>query len=155
MYAPQPEEQHRWLHQFVGEWTWATETIPGHAHPTMTGMETARLIGEFWVELSGDGGHGPTRVTLGFDPVTARFVGTWVGGSMPHLWVYSGERSSDGQTLVLHTTGPAMDRSGTTAYRDEFTFVGPNERTLKAFYQTSSGAWEHFMTTRYRRVGSA
>ena len=155
MSMPEPRDQHRWLQTLVGEWTWESEPVPGHDHPLASGTETARAIGGFWIELASEGGYGTNRMTLGYNPDTARFIGTWVGGTMPHLWVYDGAVEADGRTLVLAATGPAMDRDGVADYRDVVELVGPDERTLKASYVDKNGAWVHFMTTRYRRVGTA
>ncbi len=152
MTTPEPTAEHRWLHQLLGNWSWTTEAVPGHDHPTMTGKEEGRSIGDIWVELAGDmGDHGPTRMTLGFNPATGRFLGNWVGGMMTHMWVYDGALSADGTTLVLEATGPAWEGTGTSLYRDVVQVIGPDERTLKAYVQVADGSWTQFMTTRYRR----
>lgn len=152
MNVPEPTREHRWLQTLVGDWTWETEPVVGHEYPTHRGSETGRAIGGFWLELAGDGGHGPTRVTLGFDPDRGRFVGTWVGGMAPVLWLYDGQLEVDGKTLVLSSNGPSMEGEGLTNYRDIVEVVSPHERTLRAEYADKNGTWVHFMTTRYRRV---
>src|SRR3712207_8501500 len=47
------------------------------------------------------GGVGTTLMTLGYDPQTQRYVGTWGGSMMNYLWVYDGELDVDGRVLTL------------------------------------------------------
>jgi hypothetical protein len=36
------------------------------------------------------GGLARMLMTLGYNPQTRRYTGTWVGSMMTHLWVYDG-----------------------------------------------------------------
>lgn len=156
MKSPDVSPEHRWLHQLLGQWTWASEAVPGQDHGHHhRGTEEGRPVGDIWVELAGAGDYGISRMTIGFEPVRGRFWGTWVGGMMNHLWVYDGALQEDGKTLVLEATGPAFDGNGMALYRDVVQVIGPEERTLQAFVQGADGAWTHFMTTHYRRVSAA
>lgn len=151
MQPPSPTPDHRWLARLLGDWTWETEPIPGHAHPTMTGRETFRAIGDLWVQGQGDGGMGIVQMTLGFDTRTGRYVGTWLGTMMTHLWVYDGERKGD--RLALYAMGPSFAGDGTMVrYCDEIELVSDDERVLRASFENADGTWTHFMTTRYRRA---
>lgn len=150
MDVPEPQAQHRWLQRFLGEWKWSSDDA--------SGTETGRALGELWISVHGDGerpGAGGirdlTQLTLGFDPNTGRFVGSWVGSMMTHHWLYEGELA--GNTLTLTAEGPAFDGSDRMqAYRDVHEFTDDNRRTLKAFVQQDDGSWEHFMTTEYVRA---
>ena len=57
-----------------------------------------------------DGTPATTQITLGYDPAKKRFVGTWLGSMMTHLWIYDGELSADERTLTLSSEGPQHDR---------------------------------------------
>src|SRR5689334_21905506 len=99
---------------------------PGKPKEKITGTHRNRSLGGMWIvgeavgEMPG-GGTAYTMLTLGFDPKQDRFVGTWVGSMMTHLWVYSGTLDGDGRTLTLDTEGPSFDDSGRLAkYRDAF-----------------------------------
>jgi hypothetical protein len=131
-----------------------TEPVAGHEdHPVRHGEETFRAFGELWVQSAGDIGFGPIQMTLGFDPETRRFVGTYIGATMPHLWRYDGALAPGEDRLVLKTTGPSFLEEGKQVpYRDEIELVSPDERVLRAWIQGPDGAWSQFHQTRFRRV---
>jgi hypothetical protein len=151
-----PREQHRWLQQLLGEWT--HETADGNAGGTKaTGTESVRAMGDLWVLAEGtgempDGSPATTLMTLGYNPATKRFVGTWVGSMMSHLWVYDGELDAAGRVLTLNAEGPSMAGDGTMAlYQDIIELKSDNHRTLTAQVQQPDGTWKQFMTMDYRR----
>jgi hypothetical protein len=155
----EPTREHKWLQKFVGDWTYETEAVmePGQPPTKMTGSETIRALGEIWVQGQGtsqmpDGSPAETQITLGYDPTKKRFVGTWLGTMMAHLWIYDGELSADERTLTLNSEGPSMTEEGKRAnYRDVFEFKNDNLRTLTAFVQGADGQWSEFMTMDYHR----
>jgi hypothetical protein len=60
----------------------------------------------------------------GYDP-QQRYVGTWIGSMMTHLWVYDGAPDAAGRVLTLHTEGPHMAAEGQMAqYKDVIEFTG-------------------------------
>lgn len=149
-----PTPEHRWLARLVGEWTSTSGPALGFDFPGGSGHESVRALGEIWVNAVGDGEHGAHQMTLGFDPRTGRFVGTWVGAVGTHLWVYDGALDATGARLTLDCTGPSLfGGDALVPYRDVITLLGPDERTLEAWISDGKGGWTHFMTTRYRRVG--
>jgi len=154
MTPPPPTPEHLWLAQLLGSWSWVGEPVVrdghDHDHGPQSGTETVRAIGEIWVQGDGAGDHGLTQMTLGFDPASGRFVGTWIGSMMPYLWVYDG--ALEGDRLTLNAVGPSMLGEGNANYRDLVERTGPDERTLRAYVEGPPGTWTHFMTTRYRRA---
>lgn len=163
MTNPEPQKEHRWLRKLVGEWTFEVvgETPAGAAEECgggHTGTESARSLGDVWVLAEGNGvvpGAGPARtlMTLGYDPAKGRFVGTWIGSMMTHLWVYDGELDAEGRTLTLHAEGPSMAGDGTIGkYRDVIEFVDDDYRLLKSYFQGADGGWAQFVTGHYRRT---
>jgi hypothetical protein len=156
----EPTSQHQWLKRLIGDWTFQHD-IPAHdGHPatTIRGTETFRPIGDFWVqgEASSPGPDGTLHVsvmTIGFDPATGRFVGSWIGSMMPNLWVYDGELDGGGRSLALYSRGPAMDGSGGMAdYKDVVGFVSDTHRTLTGHQKAADGTWQQFMKVDYRRA---
>lgn len=150
-------EQHRWLHQLIGEWTYRSESTkePGQCH--WQGSETVRSLGGVWIVAEGkgampDGNIGLTMMSLGFDPARKRFTGTWMGSMLSYLWVYDGELDEAGRSLTLKCDGPSMAGDGTMAkYEDIVEIVSPDERLLRARVLGSDGHWDEFMRTTYRR----
>jgi hypothetical protein len=155
----EPTREHVWLRKFVGDWTYEMEAAmePGKPPVKMTGNEHIRPLGEIWVQGQGesqmlDGSPATTMVTLGYDSFTKRFVGTWLGTMMAHLWIYDGELSADERTLTLNSEGPSMsDFSKRANYRDVHEFKNDNLRTLTAFMQGEDGQWTQFMQMDYHR----
>jgi hypothetical protein len=149
-------EEHRWLQKLVGEWEYEHSYTDGEGNThTARGRETVRALGDLWVLLEGSGdmpggGTAQMLMTLGFDPGRERFVGTWVGSMMTHLWLYEGRL--EGDRLVLESEGPDMTGAGGTArYRDVVALEGSGERTLTGNVQGPDGGWTEMMTARYRR----
>jgi hypothetical protein len=130
---------------------------PGKPRATISGSESVRALGDVWIlgegrgEMPG-GGEATTMLTLGFDPQTKRFVGTWIGSMMTHLWVYDGWLDETERVLTLEAEGPDMSgRGGTAKYRDVVEFVSDDHRVLRSHAQGEDGTWQEFMTAHYRR----
>jgi Protein of unknown function (DUF1579) len=91
-------------------------------------------------------------MTLGYDPRTKRFTGTWVGSMMTHLWVYDGALDAEERVLTLESDGPSMAGDGTmTRYRDAIELKSDDHRTLTSSVLADNGRWLEFMTASYRR----
>jgi len=157
---PPPGDGHKWLDQLVGKWTFESEMSMGEGQPSMnsTGTDTVRSLEGRWVlcELLNEvPGMGSMRavLTLGFNPETGKYQGTWVDSVTDHLWVYVGTLDPTRKILTLEATGPnMMDPSkGDTQYRDVIEFKTPDHRTLTSSAMVD-GEWVQFMTANYRRV---
>jgi hypothetical protein len=122
-----------------------------------TGRETVRSLGGLWTigEGSGespDGGNCDSIMTLGFDPQTKRFVGTFIASMMTHLWPYNGTLDATGKVLTLDSEGPSFAGDGTMAkYQDIIEFLSDNHRTLSSQFLGPDGQWVPFMKAHYRR----
>ena len=159
MMNPEPRDEHRWLSRLVGEWAFESAPCGGAEQPEtkVAGTESVQPLGELWVHGRSSsampgGGAAQMMITLGFDPDTKRFVGTWVGSMMTKMWVYEGELDAAGKVLTLGSTGPAFDGSGRTArYQDIITIEDADRRTLTSRVQGDDGQWTEFMKAHYRR----
>ncbi len=155
----EPQKEHKWLEQLVGEWTCETEALMGPDQPPMksTGVETVRSIGGVWIQCENrwqmpDGGPALMIITIGYDPAKKRFVGTCIGSMMTNQWVYDGQLDAAEKVLVLDTEGPSFtDPNKTAKYKDSIEIVSPDHRILSAQVQTEDGTWHRFMTSHYRR----
>ena len=155
-----PQAEHRWLQRLVGEWTSEAEATmePGKPPERSKGTEHVRSLGDLWIlgEGKGDmpgGGAAAMLLTLGYDPQRKRFVGTWVGSMMTHLWIYDGTLDASGRVLTLDTEGPSMTAPETAMgkYRDVIEFLSDDHRTLTSHVLGDDGTWRKFMTAHYRR----
>lgn len=152
-------EEHRWLARLAGEWTYESRMISDEPQYRASGTETVRMLGEAWMlaEASGTMASGcdtASLMTIGFDPETGRFTGTFVASMMTSLWLYDGTLDADGKSLRLRSEGPRFDgQPGKALYEDEIEIVSGDERRLNARVRGDDGAWTLFMTTTYRRKG--
>ena len=156
----EPQKEHHWLQQLVGEWNYEHEAAmaPDKPKEKFTGTESVRSLGGLWTIGEGtgpmpDGGTANTLMTLGYDPQKKRFVGTFVGSMMTQMWVYEGSLDAAGKILTLDTEGPnfAPGATGMTKYKDIIEFVGDDYRTLTSRMLGPDGEWHEFMTAHYRR----
>ena len=155
----EPQKQHQWLQQLVGDWTFEAECKTGPDQPPVTGRgsETVRSLGGLWVLCEGQGempGCGPatTLMTLGYDPAKERFVGTFIASMMTHLWLYDGELDSAAKMLTLYAEGPSMAAEGKLAkYKDVIELKSSDHRVLTSHLLGEDGQWHAFMTANYRR----
>jgi Protein of unknown function (DUF1579) len=159
MKIPEPQAEHSWLQQLVGEWSIESECIMGPDQPPMktTGHEVVRPLGKFWTIGHGTGntpddGSCDSIMTLGYDPQTKRFVGSFIASVMTHFWPYNGSLDPSGKVLTLDSEGPSFAGDGTMAkYQDIIEFITNDHRTLTARVQSADGSWQQFMTAHYRR----
>lgn len=156
---PDPTREHEWLENLLGHWAFEAKCFMGPDQPPMKsgGEESVRSMDGLWVVAEGlcdtpTGEKGQTLMTLGFNPQTGRFQGTWVGSMMTHMWIYNGELNEDETVLTLNAEGPSFtDPNKTASYQDIIEIKSPDHRTLSSQVQTDSGDWMKFMTADYRR----
>jgi hypothetical protein len=155
----EPQKEHEWLQQLVGEWTYESECVMGPDQPAerFKGKESVRSLGGLWVLCEGvgempGGGTGNLIITIGYDPAKQRFVGTFIGSMMANLWIYDGELDAAGKVLTLNAEGPSFTGNGKMAnYQDIIEIKGANHRVLSSQVKGDDGTWTKFMTANYRR----
>ncbi|MCZ4091476.1 MULTISPECIES: DUF1579 domain-containing protein [Sinorhizobium] len=153
----EPQEEHRWLEQLLGEWEVMSQPSTDTGQSQAPWTENVRSMQGLWFVCEGqgtmpDGRIGQSLMTLGFNPQTNRYVGTWVGSMMTHMWIYDGVLEDDGKTLTLDCEGPDFDRPGRSArYQDVITLIDADHRRLTARVQTEDGNWKEIMAAEYRR----
>ncbi len=156
----QPQQEHHWLDRLVGEWTYEIECGMGsesdRSQSKPKGIEIVRSLGGFWTVAETDGempecGTVKTITTLGYDPKTDRYVGTFVGSMMAHLWVYSGSLDATGKVLTLEAEGPNFSDTAIVKYQDIHEFISDDRRTLTSRILGEDGNWNQFMTSHYWR----
>jgi hypothetical protein len=153
------QHEHQWLHRMIGEWTSEARVSMGPGKPmeTSKGTESVRSLGGLWIVAEGQGempggGLATMIMTLGYDPQAKRFVGTWIGSMMTHMWVYAGALDAAERVLTLEAEGPDMAGTGKIAkYRDVIELESPDHRVLTSHVLGDDGAWQQFMTAHYRR----
>lgn len=154
----EPQKEHQWLNRFIGEWSSETEYIMGSDQtPSISkGSEVVRSLGGIWIVMEGesempDSGIGRTLMTLGYDPQSDRYVGTFIGSMMTHLWLYNGSLDTEEKRLVLDTEGPNFSESSMAKYKDSIEFVSDDHRIMTSQILGDDGNWLQFMTANYHR----
>lgn len=157
----EPQKEHQWLQQLLGDWTYEAEMQMGPDQPPTKsrGQESVRTLGGLWLLCEGSGtmpgleGIGTTLMTLGYDTQKRAFVGSWVGSMMANMWIYRGQLDPAQKVLTLDTEGPSFAGDGKLArYQDVITFKNSQERELSSQVLQGDRTWKRFMTARYRRV---
>jgi hypothetical protein len=156
----EPQNEHAWLQQLVGEWTSEMECVMGPDQPPMQtkGAETVRSIGGLWTVGEGrgdtpDGTPATSLMTLGYDPQKQRFVGSFVASMMTHQWLYEGTLDASGKVLTLDTEGPSFAGDGSmTKYQDVIEIKSADHRVLTSRALGPDGTWNQFVTAHYHRV---
>jgi hypothetical protein len=154
-----PVKELEWLKRLLGDWISEAEChSPETGESSMVrGTEHVRQVGDLWVIAEGRGempGGAPMTsiMSLGFNPQTNRFVGTWLGSMMAHLWVYDGFFGDNENILNLDSEGPDFSSEGKMAkYRDSIEFKSADYRTLTAYLLGDDGQWTQLMTSNFYR----
>lgn len=150
----EPQQEHRWLEQLLGEWTVTSDMTGESGQPW---IERVRSLRGLWVIAESDGempgGSAATTVmTLGYDLRRQRYVGSWIGTMMTHMWVYEGHLDASGKVLTLDCEGEDFEQPGRMArYQDIITLKSPDHRLLTARMQGADGQWKQLMQAEYRR----
>ncbi len=152
-----PRKEHEWLKQLEGEWITESEAVmgPGQAPLKSKGTEVVHSLGGFWTigEMKSDIMGTPVTgiMTLGYDPKTKKYIGTWVCSVDGHLWKYEGTLDASGKVLTLNTEGPSMAEPGKMAkMKDVIEIKDKDHRVLRSYMQGGDGKWVQFMTMNAR-----
>lgn len=155
---PTPVKEHEWLNQFVGNWDYETEIFMDPSKPPMKakGTETVRSLGGFWIVSEGKGDMMgkvfASVLTLGFDPQSKKYIGTWVDSFSSMLWKYEGSVDSTGKVLTLETEGPCPMKPGITKFREVTEWKGKDERVFTSSIQGDDGKWTTIVRVTSRRA---
>jgi hypothetical protein len=155
-----PQHEHHWLEKLVGDWRVEGKmTSPAGTEET-TGEESVRSIDGLWFIAEGEGempggNKGTTILTLGYDTVREKYVGTFIGSMMTFQWVYEGDLDANEKVLTLNTMGPEMSEKGVgdrlVAYQDRIEFKDDNHRVLTSSSKGKDGNWQQFVEMHYYR----
>lgn len=162
MFDPQPQEQHAWLAEMMGSWSLSGQGYADPSQPPFTfkGTEVVRPMGSLWVVCEASFsttniGESQTLMTLGFDPASDRFVGSWAGTMMTCMFHYAGQLDESNTLLTLETEGPNLDPDappGSLAwYHDIIERVSDSHRILRSRVIHDDGTHTQLMEAHYLR----
>lgn len=109
---PSPTKEHKVLMQDVGEWEIEGKMLMPTGFEKFKAEEKVTAIGGFWTvsHYSADvlGGLKGSS-TLGYDPETKMYVGTWVDSFQPSPTKMKGKYDAKTKTMTFETMGVGMD----------------------------------------------
>jgi hypothetical protein len=153
-----PQKEHEWLKQLEGEWVTEMEAVmgPGQAPLKFTGSDVVRSLGGFWTigEMKSEIQGTPVTgiMTIGYDPKTKKYIGSWVCSVDGHLWKYEGAVDASGRVLTLNTEGPSMPASDKMArMKDVIEIKSKDHKVLTSYMQGDDGKWIQIMQMNARR----
>jgi hypothetical protein len=156
---PQPQKQHEWMKQLIGEWDADVTMYLHEGKPeTSKGRESGRMIGDFWavMENKGDFRGKPFFgvFTIGYDTDQKKFVGVWYDNMSHHLWQYTGDVDSAGKILTLETEGPCPGEGGKIVkFRETIEIKNPDHKVLTSMKE-KDGKWVKNAVISYKRRAS-
>ena len=146
---PQPVEQHKISKQDVGTWHAVVKMWmePGQAEPeVMKGVETNRMLGEFWVVSNFEGefmGMPFGGISLlGYDVDRKKYHGTWRDTMTPYVMVMDGTYDAATKTMTMVSEGKDMTGQPTRG-KTVVTYEGENKR-VATMYNKAPGSDEMF-----------
>jgi hypothetical protein len=157
---PAPVKQHEWLEQLAGEWDAEVEmTMDPSQPPTKSrGSESSRMLGGFWLlsEFRGDMmGPYTSLLTVGYNPDTKKYIGTWVDSAGSRLWTYEGSVDAAGKALTLESEGPCPMAGGKTARFREVLEIKSKDHKVFTSSVELDGKWMTALTINYKRKSAA
>ncbi len=106
----EPSAEHKVLKYDAGVWDAAiTLFIPGQEPMESKGIETNKMLGEFWVvsdfEYEAMGAKFTGHGSFGFDPQSKKYVGSWHGSESPYVSHLIGDYDTETKTFTYKMTG--------------------------------------------------
>lgn len=138
MEALTPNEEHAWLAEMVGEWTYEQKIWmePGGEAQITQGKSTKTMLlgGRYLREtFSGSSMGMPFQGegTTGFNNVDKQYYFSWIDNMGTGIMNGSGER--DGNSLTVISTSPSMSGQGHDTFRSVTEVVNKNKHTLTMY----------------------
>lgn len=108
---PQPTPEHDAIVATAGRWVGTLTSFEAGPDPiTAEAVEIRTPVGGFWIhsvlrmDFMGMPFHG--EESIGFDPTTGTYQGSWIDSSNSYRALTTGERQADGQTIRWRWVAP-------------------------------------------------
>ena len=156
---PSPSEEHKIVMRDVGEWEITGSMLMEQGNQTFKGEEKVTAVGGFWTvsHYSSDfmGGLKGSS-TMGYDPQTKKFVGTWVDSFMPAPTHMKGSYDEKTKTMTYETVGTGMDGKPMPG-KIVIKYIDDNSHTFTMMHKDPTGQTDKLVKTmemKYTRKGS-
>lgn len=155
-----PNEHHKLLQQFVGEWDVKTKMwmMPGAPPEESTATNSCKsefegrfVVGNFKGTVMGMPFEG--RYVMGYNNNAKQNESVWYDSMSTGIWNSTGNASSDGKTFTM--TGTFIEPDGSKkATREVTTFKSPDMYVSEFFEKTGDGPENKMMELTYSRKGT-
>jgi Protein of unknown function (DUF1579) len=154
---PPPTAEHTMLQHGVGTWEGTvTMFAPGMPAEPQPAKETVWALGAYWTQSRFACDLGTMKLhgsgVLGYDPVKALFVGTWIDNFTSELVVMEGTAGADGKSMSMHFTARDPQTGVPTKHRIDTVFAG--DTYVSTFFH-GEGEGTKSMVIEMKRVGGA
>lgn len=155
---PQPTAEHNALLEKVGRWNVHCTYFMDPSQPPMENeaVETIEACGAFWTisnfEASWLGMPFNGRCTNGYNPMTGKYVATWIDSMMPHMFVMEGGYDADNKILSMTCEGPHMATGQNTTYRSTQEGLPDGKHRFEMFVTNPDGSESKMMSYVYSRA---
>ncbi|MFT7677478.1 MAG: hypothetical protein ACI8QC_001456 [Planctomycetota bacterium] len=152
--GPTVTEEHKRMLETVGEWTGVMVMDMGQGPVSYDCTETITAVGELWVtsafhcEFMGMDFDGAS--SMGYDPETSTYTGTWIDSTTNHLTIQKGSFDKAKNAIVMEYEGPDAMTGKMVPMRLEN--VGTKDAYMMTFFQTVDGTTTQTMTISMKRV---
>lgn len=147
--APTPSEEHKIVLRDVGDWNITGRMMLPQGFQEFKGEEKVVAIGKFWTvsHYSADifGGLKGSS-TMGFDPKSKKFVGTWVDSFQPAVTHMQGTYDKKTKTMTYETTGIGMDGKPMPG-RIVIRYKDANSHTFTMMHKDPTGETDKMVAT--------
>jgi len=153
---PRPTAEHLLIQQHVGRWNVQCKFYMDPSQPPMetAATEVIEAIGPLWTvsrfETDMMGMPFVGCATLGYEPHTGKFVGTWMDCMGPVFFHLTGTQKGD--TITMHANALSYATGAVAPHRTTERHISKDERVFEMFVTMPDGNELKMMTTHYRRA---
>ncbi len=154
--AMTPNENHEWLAQFEGNWTFTMTTwMDPKTEPSVTSGESMMQMvcqGRYLQEKHTGTSFGMPfegHNTTAYDNITKKYITSWIDNMGTGIMVGEGER--EGNTLTVHSSYPNLE-GGEDHMKMVTTIVNENEHNMIMYMYDPDGNEMKFMELSYKKV---
>jgi hypothetical protein len=154
-----PKPEHAQMAREVGVWDaestmWMT---PDAEAVTSKGVETVTMMGKFWLvgefvgDMMGEEFRGRSQMT--FDPITKKYVGTWIDTMAPVTLTMTGDYDASTHTLTMMMNGIDPMTGKPSQWKTITHYVDENTKTFEMHSATPGepGKWWKTLEIKYAK----
>ncbi len=154
-----PTKEHKEMAREVGVWDAESKMWESpEAEPLVSkGVETNKMLGEMWLvgefegEMMGQPFHGRSQMT--YDPLTKKYVGTWIDSMAPTMMTMKGDYDVAAHTLTMMMDGIDAMTGKPGKWKSVTRYESDDAKTFEMYMPVAGqdGKWAKIMEIKYKR----